>query len=126
MNMQNTNPTISRLLQENASRPDHLPPSQGGKYVGFGSGPPPKAPAASGGVEEVTAMLSKGLYSFSTAAAATVRSGTATIGKTLQDKQVRCNGGGRGEGAWEEELANVLLDLKGAAQRKGGGTGGAQ
>ncbi len=79
---------FKRKQQENASRPDHLPPSQGGKYVGFGSGyqAPPK-PAATG-VEDVTAMLSKGLYSLSTAAAATVKSGTATISKTLQEKQV--------------------------------------
>ncbi|KZW03844.1 ArfGap-domain-containing protein [Exidia glandulosa HHB12029] len=29
------------LGQANATRPDHLPPSQGGKYVGFGSTPSP-------------------------------------------------------------------------------------
>jgi hypothetical protein len=33
-------------------------------------------------------MLSKGLFSFSTAAVSTVRTGTATFSKTLQDKQV--------------------------------------
>lgn len=30
---------FSRKVNENASRPAHLPPSQGGKYVGFGSTP---------------------------------------------------------------------------------------
>lgn len=34
--------------EENASRPDGLPPSQGGKYAGFGSGPPPSSSSASG------------------------------------------------------------------------------
>ena len=36
---------FARKQAENASRPEGLPPSQGGKYVGFGSGPsrpPPK------------------------------------------------------------------------------------
>lgn len=35
---------FSRIQNENATRPDHLPPSQGGKYTGFGYSrdPPPK------------------------------------------------------------------------------------
>ncbi|KAL8598548.1 hypothetical protein ACOMHN_051336 [Nucella lapillus] len=32
---------FDRMQAENAARPDSLPPSQGGRYVGFGSGPPP-------------------------------------------------------------------------------------
>lgn len=32
---------FARKMAENESRPDGLPPSQGGKYVGFGSGPAP-------------------------------------------------------------------------------------
>ncbi|KAF9770471.1 hypothetical protein IL306_011998 [Fusarium sp. DS 682] len=34
---------FSRLGADNASRPDHLPPSQGGKYSGFGSTPAPSS-----------------------------------------------------------------------------------
>lgn len=34
---------FARLGADNASRPDHLPPSQGGKYAGFGSTPAPAA-----------------------------------------------------------------------------------
>ncbi|KAK3876741.1 hypothetical protein Pcinc_018499 [Petrolisthes cinctipes] len=36
---------FSRVQNENASRPDYLPPSQGGRYAGFGScpNPPPKS-----------------------------------------------------------------------------------
>jgi ADP-ribosylation factor GTPase-activating protein 1 len=53
--------------QENASKPEGLPPSQGGKYVGFGSSPAPLPPSRGGaggaGVEDVTQMLSKGLSS---------------------------------------------------------------
>ncbi|CAK7266507.1 ADP-ribosylation factor GTPase-activating protein gcs1 [Sporothrix epigloea] len=36
---------FARLGAENAARPDHLPPSQGGKYTGFGSSPPPSQSA---------------------------------------------------------------------------------
>nr|GMC80603.1 probable ADP-ribosylation factor GTPase-activating protein AGD6 [Ipomoea batatas] len=32
---------FARKMAENESRPEGLPPSQGGKYVGFGSNPPP-------------------------------------------------------------------------------------
>ncbi|KAM5377726.1 hypothetical protein ACJA88_006407 [Fusarium oxysporum] len=34
---------FSRLGADNAARPDHLPPSQGGKYAGFGSTPAPNS-----------------------------------------------------------------------------------
>ncbi|XP_066974935.1 ADP-ribosylation factor GTPase-activating protein 1-like isoform X6 [Macrobrachium rosenbergii] len=36
---------FSRVQEENAQRPDHLPPSQGGRYSGFGNcpNPPPKS-----------------------------------------------------------------------------------
>ena len=33
---------LANKMQENQSRSDHLPPSQGGKYVGFGSTPAPQ------------------------------------------------------------------------------------
>lgn len=65
--------SCSFLLQENASRPDHVPPNQGGKYVGFGSTPPPAPRRGPGGNpsqggEDVGAYLSKGLSQLSTAA----------------------------------------------------------
>jgi ADP-ribosylation factor GTPase-activating protein 1 len=57
---------FARRMAENAHRPDHLPPSQGGKYVGFGS-----APAGGGGLngggsvrggdDDVSAMFQRGL-----------------------------------------------------------------
>ncbi|KAI6864999.1 hypothetical protein D0869_15487 [Hortaea werneckii] len=34
---------FARMGSENAQRPEDLPPSQGGKYSGFGSGPPPSS-----------------------------------------------------------------------------------
>ncbi|KAF2456429.1 hypothetical protein BDY21DRAFT_322704 [Lineolata rhizophorae] len=34
---------FARMGNENAARPDDVPPNQGGRYTGFGSGPPPGA-----------------------------------------------------------------------------------
>lgn len=90
---------FARKMQENQSKPDHLPPNQGGKYVGFGSTPPPRpspgrgAPAA--GVDDVAQLLTKGLAGLGqvagiAAATATtaVSSGTQGINQLLQEKQV--------------------------------------
>jgi ADP-ribosylation factor GTPase-activating protein 1 len=91
---------FARKMEENATRPDHLPPSQGGKYVGFGSSPMPPssnrgAPAGAAGVDDVTAMFSKGLSSLTkvaevaaSTAASTVKAGTQSLSRTLQEKQV--------------------------------------
>mmetsp|Transcript_34948 Transcript_34948/g.77712 ORF Transcript_34948/g.77712 Transcript_34948/m.77712 type:complete len:472 (+) Transcript_34948:236-1651(+) len=90
---------FARKMQENASRPEGLPPSQGGKYVGIGNtammgSSSSRKPAASG-VDDVTAMLSKGLSSIShiaevaaTTVVSTAKSGTQAVSRTLQEKQV--------------------------------------
>lgn len=41
---------FARMGAENESRPDNLPPSQGGKFSGFGSSPMPDSSSSSGGV----------------------------------------------------------------------------
>jgi ADP-ribosylation factor GTPase-activating protein 1 len=90
---------FARKMQENNSKPDHLPPSQGGKYVGFGSTPAPRPPsgmqAGGGSVDDVAALLSKGLASLgqvagvaATTATTVVQSGTQNINQLLQEKQV--------------------------------------
>ena len=59
-------------LQENAAKPEGLPPNQGGKYVGFGSGgsapPPRRGHGGGGGLDDVSLALSKGFSHLSTAA----------------------------------------------------------
>eukprot|EP00983_Pelagomonas_calceolata_P050754 1142123-Pelagomonas_calceolata.AAC.4 len=45
---------------ENANKRDDLPPSQGGKYIGFGSGPPPSKSVRQ---DDYGAMFSKGIGS---------------------------------------------------------------
>lgn len=70
---------FASLGQANAGRPDDLPPSQGGKYAGFGSAPPerPQKEAALPGFEDLqkdpVAALSKGFGWF-----------TTTVGKTAK------------------------------------------
>ena len=51
---------FARKQAENESRPDGLPPSQGGKYVGFGSTPPPSSQRndAQGDVFSVVSQVS--------------------------------------------------------------------
>ncbi|KAK0206839.1 ArfGap-domain-containing protein [Desarmillaria ectypa] len=59
---------FSSLGQMNASRPDHLPPSQGGRYQGFGSTPHPSQNTSSNTLQDnPVAALSKG-WSFLSAA----------------------------------------------------------
>ncbi|KAK0499763.1 ArfGap-domain-containing protein, partial [Armillaria luteobubalina] len=58
---------FNSLGQANASRPDHLPPSQGGRYQGFGSTPQPSQSAPSTTQDTPMAALSKG-WSFLSAA----------------------------------------------------------
>lgn len=91
---------FARKMQENQSKPDHLPPNQGGKYVGFGSTPPPRpqgragGPGGAAGVDDVTQLLSKGLAGLGqvagiAAATATtaLSSGTQGVNKLLQDNK---------------------------------------
>lgn len=70
---------FARLGADNASRPDSLPPSQGGKYAGFGSTPAPNQ-SSQGGVpnfddmqKDPIAALSKGFGWF-----------TSTVSKTAK------------------------------------------
>ncbi|KFG87881.1 zinc finger protein gcs1 [Metarhizium anisopliae] len=70
---------FSRLGAENASRPDDVPPSQGGKYAGFGNTPAP-AKAGQAGIpnfdelqKDPMAALSKGFGWF-----------TSTVSKTAK------------------------------------------
>jgi ADP-ribosylation factor GTPase-activating protein 1 len=89
---------FARRMAENASKPDHLPPNQGGKYVGFGSQPAGGAPlgrrpgaAAGPGVDDVSEMLSKGMSGLSTfagQAALAARERAAQANEALRDAGV--------------------------------------
>jgi ADP-ribosylation factor GTPase-activating protein 1 len=93
---------FERRMMENASRPEGLPPSQGGKYVGFGSAPAPRPGGGAGGlgpgasgIDDVGVLLSKGLQTLSVAAGSAagtagdaLRHGTAQVSSLLAEKQV--------------------------------------
>ncbi|KXJ92357.1 hypothetical protein Micbo1qcDRAFT_233636 [Microdochium bolleyi] len=73
---------FARLGEENASRSDALPPSQGGKYAGFGNTPSPAQSSGGGGAvpnlaelqKDPVAALTKGFGWF-----------TSTVSKTAQN-----------------------------------------
>ncbi|KAF8592707.1 ArfGap-domain-containing protein [Ramaria rubella] len=81
---------FASLGASNASRPDYLPPSQGGRYTGFGSTPPPAAPehlssAAAPTLSELQAdpvrALSKGWSLFAGAVAGASRAVSENVVK---------------------------------------------
>ncbi|KAL5550017.1 hypothetical protein UlMin_000193 [Ulmus minor] len=69
---------FSRKMQENDSRPEGLPPSQGGKYVGFGSAPAPsqKNTNAQG---DVFSVVSQGFGRLSLVAASAAQSAATAV-----------------------------------------------
>lgn len=84
---------FARKMAENSSRPEGLPPSQGGKYVGFGStpAPPPRRTAATPmhpAVDDVTVMFSRGLSGLGTLAgqaASAAKEQAAHVNLALKD-----------------------------------------
>ncbi|KAI1611849.1 hypothetical protein EDD36DRAFT_268257 [Exophiala viscosa] len=65
---------FARMGDANASRPDNLPPSQGGKFAGFGSAAPEPRQSSAGGIpsadefsKDPVGALTKGLGWFSAA-----------------------------------------------------------
>lgn len=62
---------FARKMEENAGRPEGVAPSQGGKYVGFGSTPTPPSRTqgkGQGGLDDYQQYLSKGISQLTTAA----------------------------------------------------------
>lgn len=69
--------------KENSFRPEGVAPSQGGKYVGFGSAPGPSASASgrgnSKGVDEVTSLFSQGWNQLSSVAEAAAKTAAGAV-----------------------------------------------
>lgn len=85
---------FARKLAENSSRPDGVPPSQGGKYVGFGSGPIQPARGGQDDVlKEVSGALSKGFQSLSLVAAGVAKA----VGQKTQQMASEFREGEAGE-----------------------------
>ncbi|CAN0881535.1 ADP-ribosylation factor GTPase-activating protein AGD7 [Linum grandiflorum] len=76
---------FARRMAENESKPDGIPPSQGGKYVGFGSSPAPSQ--MNNSQPDVLSVVSQGFGKLSlvaASAASVVQAGT----KEISDKVV--------------------------------------
>ncbi|KAJ0979467.1 hypothetical protein J5N97_014941 [Dioscorea zingiberensis] len=69
---------FSKKMAENGSRPEGIPPSQGGKYVGFGSNPPPSAPRSSS-QGDMFSVVSQGLGRLSLVAASAAQSAANVV-----------------------------------------------
>ncbi|KAM7255259.1 hypothetical protein ACFE04_020500 [Oxalis oulophora] len=84
---------FARKMSENESRPDNLPPSQGGKYVGFGSSPgPPQRNNNINSDGDVFAVMSQGIgrlslvaQSAAQSAANVVQAGTKEFSSKVRD-----------------------------------------
>ncbi|KAF7818513.1 ADP-ribosylation factor GTPase-activating protein AGD7 [Senna tora] len=81
---------FARKVAENDSRPEGLPPSQGGKYVGFGSSPAP--PQMTNPQNDVFSVVSEGFGKLSLVAASAaqsaanvVQAGTKEIATKVKD-----------------------------------------
>ncbi|KAG6412020.1 hypothetical protein SASPL_124678 [Salvia splendens] len=83
---------FARKISENQSRPEGLPPSQGGKYVGFGSTPSPAPVRNNGSDGDVLSVVSQGFGMLSMVAASAaqsaanvVQAGTKEISSKVRD-----------------------------------------
>lgn len=83
---------FARKMVENESRPDGLPPSQGGKYVGFGSssGPPPRNDSQG----DMFSVVSQGFGKLSLVAATAAQSAANVVQAGTKDLTSKVKEGG--------------------------------
>ncbi|URE16159.1 ADP-ribosylation factor GTPase-activating protein [Musa troglodytarum] len=97
---------FSTKVAENASRPEGIPPSQGGKYVGFGSTPPPSAQTnnpQSDVLQDTFSIVSQGLgrLSFMATSAAQSAANVVQAGtKELTSKMI--------EGGYDQKVNETV------------------
>ncbi|XP_057970357.1 probable ADP-ribosylation factor GTPase-activating protein AGD6 [Malania oleifera] len=72
---------FARKIAENESKPDDIPPSQGGKYVGFGSTPPPSQRNNPQGdvLKDTVSVVSQGFGRLSLVAASAAQSAANAV-----------------------------------------------
>ncbi|KAB1224046.1 putative ADP-ribosylation factor GTPase-activating protein AGD6 [Morella rubra] len=83
---------FAQKIAENESRPDGLPPSQGGKYVGFGSTPAPLQRNDPQG--DVFSVVSQGFGKLSLAAASAAQSAANVVQAGTKDLTSKVKEGG--------------------------------
>ncbi|KAF5201831.1 Adp-ribosylation factor gtpase-activating protein [Thalictrum thalictroides] len=87
---------FARKIEENQSRPEGLPPSQGGKYVGFGSTPPPSRQNNAQGdvLMDTVSVFSQGLGRLSLVAASAAQSAANVVQAGTKDLTAKVREGG--------------------------------
>lgn len=88
---------FSRKIAENESKPDGIPPSQGGKYVGFGSTPPPSSQGsnAQGDVlRDTVSVVSQGFGRLSLVAASAAQSAANVVQAGTKELTSKVKDGG--------------------------------
>lgn len=88
---------FARKQAENAGRPAGLPPSQGGKYVGFGSTasrPPPSMTAQGDVLKDTVSVVSQGLGRLSLVAASAAQSAANVVQASTKDISTKVREGG--------------------------------
>ncbi|KAJ3682749.1 hypothetical protein LUZ60_012976 [Juncus effusus] len=88
---------FARRMAENESKPEGLPPSQGGKYVGFGSNPNPSAQRAGGSSSsqgDVFNVVSQGFGRLSLVAASAAQSAATVVQAGTKEIQSKMRDGG--------------------------------
>ena len=99
-------------MEANASRSDKLPPSQGGKYVGFGSSPAPQ-PKQGLDLDNALNSLNSGLRSFSMKASSALNQTASALGESA--KQL---GSGDGSGIDISAMTSKTSDMASKAAAK--------
>ncbi|XP_071690553.1 probable ADP-ribosylation factor GTPase-activating protein AGD6 [Rutidosis leptorrhynchoides] len=84
---------FARKMAENESRPEGLPPSKGGKYVGFGSTPTPVA-ARSNAQGDVLSSVTQGLGKLSVVAASAAQSAASVVQAGTKELTTKVRDGG--------------------------------
>ncbi|PIA53034.1 hypothetical protein AQUCO_01000716v1 [Aquilegia coerulea] len=89
---------FARKIAENESKPEGLPPSQGGKYVGFGSTPPPTAQrnTSQGGIalKDTVSVVSQGLGRLSLVAVSAAQSAANVVQAGTKELTTKVKEGG--------------------------------
>ncbi|KAL3839556.1 hypothetical protein ACJIZ3_024147 [Penstemon smallii] len=84
---------FAKKIAENESRPEGLPPSQGGRYVGFGSSPAPPVPR-NNSEGDVLSVVTQGFGRLSMVAASAAQSAATVVQAGTKDLTSKVREGG--------------------------------
>ncbi|PKA51929.1 putative ADP-ribosylation factor GTPase-activating protein AGD6 [Apostasia shenzhenica] len=106
---------FSRKMEDNASRPEGIPPSQGGKYVGFGSSPSPNSVHRSSSQGDMFSVVSQGIGRLSLVAASAAESAASALHAGTKELTTRVK-----EAGYEQTVCTVTNKTSEIGQRTWG------